>query len=132
MPEPVLVDTDVISFLFKQHPLAAGYSELLSGRNVLVSLATSGEIEFGMLAAAWGPSRRDRMRQFLNEFTVLNPDSETARIWASVRFQCRKLGRTIAPTDAWIAATALQFSLALVTHNAGDYSSVEGLVILRP
>ena len=56
MPEAVLVDTDVISFLFKQHPLADGYRDLLSGKTALVALATSGEIEFGMLAARWGPS----------------------------------------------------------------------------
>jgi predicted nucleic acid-binding protein len=32
--------------------------------------------------------------------------------------------------DAWIAATALQLGVPLVTHNVGDYAGVSGLAIL--
>jgi predicted nucleic acid-binding protein len=31
--------------------------------------------------------------------------------------------------DAWIAASALQFGVPLISH-AGDYSTVEGLMLL--
>ena len=109
MTAPVLVDTDVISFLFKNHPLADTFRPLLYGRNACVALATVAEIEFGMEVDAWGDARRDRMRSFLFEFTTLLPDLATARQWAQIRSECQRVGPRIAPMDAWIAATAVQY-----------------------
>jgi tRNA(fMet)-specific endonuclease VapC len=68
----------------------------------------------------WGASRRDLMGRFLARFTVLLPDNETARLWA----------RPITFTDAWIAATAMQLNIPLVTHNARDYEALDELTIL--
>jgi predicted nucleic acid-binding protein len=125
---PVVVDTDVVSFVFKTHALAAAY--ILADRALAVSLITLAEIEYGMEAKNWGTTRRDLMRRFLARFTVLLPDAETARVWARIKSGCDKKGRPVAFADAWIAAAAVQLNIPLVTHNASDYSSVENLTIL--
>ncbi len=78
----------------------------------------------------WGGSRRNLMRGFLDRFTPLLPDAETARLWAQIKSGCEKKGRPITFADAWIAAAAMQLNIALVTHNAGDYHAVEGLTTL--
>jgi predicted nucleic acid-binding protein len=49
---PAVVDTDVVSFLFKNHSLAPAYQAILAGRPLAVSLITLAEIEYGM-ADAW-------------------------------------------------------------------------------
>jgi predicted nucleic acid-binding protein len=72
----VVVDTDVISFLFKNHSFAPAYQTILVGRSLAVSLITLAEIEYGMQVKNWGASRRDLMRRFLARFTVLLPDTE--------------------------------------------------------
>ena len=126
----VVVDTDVVSFLFKAHPLAPAYQALLVGRSLAVSLITLAEIEYGMDAKNWGASRRDLMRRFLARFAPLRPDTETARAWARIKSGCEKKGRPITFADAWIAAAAQQLSVPLVTHNASDYRAVENLTIL--
>jgi predicted nucleic acid-binding protein len=51
---PVVVDTDVVSFLFKAHSLAPAYQSILAGRSLAVSLITLAEIEYGMEAKNWG------------------------------------------------------------------------------
>ncbi|MGA3020086.1 MAG: PIN domain-containing protein [Bryobacteraceae bacterium] len=127
---PVVVDTDVVSFLFKAHPLAPGYQAILAGRRLAVSLITMAEIEYGMEAKSWGSSRRELMRRFLSRFTPLLPDTETARVWARIKSACEKKGRPITFADAWIAAAALQLNVPLVTHNASDYGAVQNLTIL--
>jgi predicted nucleic acid-binding protein len=127
---PALVDTDVVSFLFKNHSLAPAYQAILAGRPLAVSLITLAEIEYGMEAKNWGAARRDLMRRFLTRFTLLPPDAETARTWARIKSGCEKKGRPIAFADAWIAAAALQLNVPLVTHNAIDYRSVEKLAVL--
>jgi tRNA(fMet)-specific endonuclease VapC len=127
---PALVDTDVVSFLFKTHALAPAYQTILAGRALAVSLITLAEIEYGMEVKNWGTSRRDLMRRFLAPFAVVSPDAGTARVWARIKSGCDKKGRPIAFADAWIAATAVQLNIPLVTHNAADYQAVENLTIL--
>jgi predicted nucleic acid-binding protein len=127
---PAVVDTDVVSFLFKTHTLAPVYQTILAGRSLAVSLITIAEIEYGMEAKNWGAGRRDLMRRYLARFTVLSPDTETARVWARVKSACDKKGRPIAFADAWIAAAAVQLNVPLVTHNASDYQAVENLIVL--
>jgi predicted nucleic acid-binding protein len=61
---PVVVDTDVVSFLFKTHPFAPAYQAILADRSLAVSLITLAEVEYGMQAKNWGAARRDLMRRF--------------------------------------------------------------------
>ena len=126
-----VVDTDVVSFLFKSHSLAPAYQAILAGRPLGGSLITLAEIEYGIEVKNWGTNRRDLMRRFLGRFTpFILPDEETARLWAQVKSGCEKKGRPITFADAWIAAAALQLNAPLATHNASDYAAVENLVIL--
>ena len=128
--KPVVVDTDIVSFLFKAHSLAPAYQGILAGRSLAVSVITLAEIEYGIEAKNWGASRRDLMRRFLVRFTPLLPDTETARAWARIKRGCEKKGRPISFADAWIAAAAIQLNIPLVTHNASDYAAVEDLIVL--
>lgn len=127
---PAVVDTDVVSFLFKSHSLAPAYQAILAGRPLTVSPFTIAEIEYGMEAKNWGAARRDLMRRFLARFTTLLPDIETSRMWARIKSDCEKKGRPITFADAWIAATALQLNVPVATHNASDFESVDGLLVL--
>jgi predicted nucleic acid-binding protein len=95
-----------------------------------VSLVTIAEIEYGMEAKNRGSNRRNLMRRFLDRFTRLLPDAETARLWARIKRGCEKKGRPITFPDAWIAGAALQLNVPLATHNASDYNAVENLVRL--
>ena len=127
---PAVVDTDVVSFLFKNHSLAPVYQAILAGRPLAISLITLAEIEYGMEAKNWGAARRYLMRRFLTRFTLPLADAETARAWARIKSACERKGRPITSADAWIAAAAVQSNLPLVTHNARDYRAVERLAIL--
>ena len=39
-------------------------------------------------------------------------------------------GQPISPQDAWIAATACQYDIPLITHNPVDFQSVKDLEII--
>jgi tRNA(fMet)-specific endonuclease VapC len=110
---PVVVDTDVISFLFKSHSLASAYQVLLAGRPLAVSLISLAEIEYGMEVKNWGSARRDLMHRFLARFSALLPDCDTAVLWAKIKSSCEKKGRPITFADAWIAASAVQHNIPL-------------------
>ena len=124
------MDTDVISFIFKDHRFSPSYTAILAGRSLVVSLITVAEIEYGMEAKNWGTRRRELMNRFLSRFKQHLPDRETAKQWALVKRGCEKKGRPVSFPDAWIAVTALQLNIPLVTHNVSDFESVNGLTIL--
>lgn len=42
----------------------------------------------------------------------------------------RATGRRIECADAWIAATALLYDAALITHNRADHFGVQGLMLV--
>ena len=62
----VVADTDVVSYLFKRHPLAQAYLGLLVGHAVMVSFMTIAEIDYGMESDGWSENRRESMRRYLD------------------------------------------------------------------
>jgi tRNA(fMet)-specific endonuclease VapC len=59
---PVVVDTDVVSFLFKSDSRAQLYLPLLKDRWPLISFMTEAELEQWILLAKWGESRVRRFQ----------------------------------------------------------------------
>jgi predicted nucleic acid-binding protein len=61
----VLVDTDIVSYLFKSHPIAFQYLPDLGGRTPMISFMTVAELDRWVLEARWGEARRNRLREYL-------------------------------------------------------------------
>ena len=125
-----VVDTDVVSFLFKSHPIAYQYLPDLAGRTLLVSFMTVAELDRWVLEARWGEARRRKLRQYLEPFAVLPYDRALCAKWAEVTVAAQLCGRRIDCADAWVAATALLCGAPLITHNHNDYLGVPGLSLI--
>jgi predicted nucleic acid-binding protein len=128
--EGTVIDTDVVSYLFRRDPRAQLYRPHLLGKLWVISFMTLAEVEWGMLQRNWGQARRNRMEEHLQRFTIVYADRDLCRLWAQATKSARRNGRPILVADAWIAATALRLGLPLVTHNPGDYAGVDGLTVL--
>jgi tRNA(fMet)-specific endonuclease VapC len=67
----VVVDTDVVSFIFKNHPIAALYEAEIAGCTLLISFMTLAELDRWAIQSKWGPARREWLRLHLERFAVL-------------------------------------------------------------
>ncbi len=130
MPDRCLVDTDVVSYLFRGDTRAQFYRPYLAGKQLAISFMTVAELERWVLERGWGQPRQQRMEAYLRRFTIYLVNRALCRAWAEVTYQARRKGRPIQTADAWIAATALTYSLPLVTHNVSDYAGVDGLALI--
>jgi tRNA(fMet)-specific endonuclease VapC len=130
VPETRIVDTDVVSFLFRGDTRAEAYRPVLTDALLAVSFMTVAELDRWALERNWGPARRARMESFLKGFTIVLPDRDLCRTWALVADRAQRKGRPIQTADAWIAATALAYDAPLVTHNRRDFADVDGLRII--
>jgi tRNA(fMet)-specific endonuclease VapC len=126
----VVIDTDVVSYLFKKDTPAQSYQRHLIGNRWLLSFMTVAELDVWALRHHWGAARKARMEQHLRRFVLYPFDRALCLRWAEVMDSARRQGRPIQTADAWIAATALLAVVPLVTHNPADYAGVNGLTIL--
>src|SRR5450631_1244565 len=126
----VVVDTDVVSYVFKNHPFGSRYDPELVGHITLISFMTVAEIERWVLQYRWGSQRIQLLGSFLQRFTVVPSSPDLCRKWAEVMVTAQAAGRRIETADAWIAATALLYEAPLVTHNGSDYLGVPGLKLI--
>jgi tRNA(fMet)-specific endonuclease VapC len=126
----VVVDTDVVSFIFKNHPIGAIYEADLAGCTLLISFMTLAELDRWIIQSQWGAARREWLRLYLQKFGLLPYGRRLCTLWAEVTVAAQSRGCRIECADAWIAATALRHNLPLMTHNRSDYLGVPNLKLI--
>ena len=114
---PAALDTSVASLFLRPRPDTSGYAELVQGYHFLVSMVGYGELEQGALIDGWGGVIRQRLERFRDGVTLLPVTETTAKIWAALRFECRRRGIGNTDNDAWIAAAALEMGCPLVSND---------------
>jgi tRNA(fMet)-specific endonuclease VapC len=128
---PIVLDTDVMSFLFKGDSRAQAYLPYLQDRQWLISFMTEAELEQWALLANWGAKRVEWLRLFLGRCAIVPSSRDLVLKWAEVMVAARMIGRRIETADGWIAATALLYDAPLLTHNKSDYVGVPRLRIVQ-
>lgn len=123
----VLLDTNAY-VAFKRGEQAIVELLRLPGQ-IAISTIVLGELLAGFAAGQREARNREELTQFLASprVTVVPVSEETADAYARVFALLRKKGRPIPVNDLWIAATALQHGLVLVTLDE-HFQSVEGLM----
>lgn len=129
-PASLVVDTDVVSYLFRGDSRAELYRPHLNGGLLVISFMTVAELDRWVLERNWGESRRQRMEEHLGNFVVYPYNRQMCGKWAEVSDGARRRGRPVGVADAWIAATALLHDMPLVTHNREHFSNIEGLKVI--
>jgi tRNA(fMet)-specific endonuclease VapC len=122
-----LVDSDrIIDWFHSRADAREALAPLIDASRLATSIIVLGEIYDGLV----GDPERDRKRQVLASFlanvSVISRDDETANMFAEVRSQLRSTGQIIGDHDIWIAATALQHDLTVITRDA-HFDRIPGL-----
>ena len=130
-----LVDTTVLIEAERLgHPLSV-LRELGSGEPIAVSSISAAELLLGVERADSLSRRQQRMEyveSILTDIRVLPFDLDVARVHARMAAHLLATGQPIAQNDVMIAATALAYGYAMLTHNIRHFGRVPGLVVQRP
>lgn len=128
---PVVLDTDLASFLIKEDPIRAPrYLPRLNYRIPILPFSAVAELLCGAEDRNWGEIRCRRMNEFFNRCRVIGADRAVCAAWAHIPVVGRKAGRLIERQDAWVAAVALYLEAPLLTHNARHYAAVPQLRVI--
>jgi predicted nucleic acid-binding protein len=128
-PGPILVDTDVFSFIAWRKGRFVEFADLLAGHNPLVlSFATVAELRAGALnaGALWGPARRAQLDALIRRYVVAT--ATDAATWRFAELKVRLAGRLKdgGVNDMWTAAVALAQPEVppIATGNVSDFRTI--------
>ena len=84
-----------------------------------ISVITLAELEFGVYSATDQQTRAKRMATFrkVMDFEAIDITSDIASIWAAVRASGQSKKSKLSENDVWIAATAINQGVPLVTQD---------------
>ena len=127
----ILLDTNIVSYIFNGSDIAVPYLEQLRGQRALISFQTLEELWHGAWWAGWGERRKDELARHLEHYEVVWPGPELVDVCARLRSERKSVGREVPVADAWIAATALLLDCPLATRDQ-VFFDIPGLEILPP
>lgn len=133
----IVLDTDVLSFMLGEASEFADLEGLLKDKKIVLSFAAVLEIEFWFAPDKKRYQFLAARKECLEKCEVYH--SSTSLIHRAVSLSIHlveKAGRKPRKhwSDIWVAATALELGIPLVTNNIKDFKKIEapGLKILHP
>lgn len=131
---PVLIDTDVFSWVVWERQRYEEFGRLLTGHYPVLSFATAGELYSGAVKAGWGDQRIGKLQEAMDRCLVIPATDEVARHWGSLY---ARFSGQMEQNDLWIAACALTQPepLPIATGNLSHFQPVADafdLVLVHP
>lgn len=121
-----LLDTNIVIALFARESVV--YQQLAKADEAFVPSIVIGELYFGAYKSGRINENIARIEEFASSNTILEVDSLTAREYGRIKSSLRAKGKPIPENDIWIAATAIQYGLTLVTRDK-HFEEVGQLVV---
>jgi tRNA(fMet)-specific endonuclease VapC len=97
---------------------------------IIIPMTVVGELFFGVHKSARVAENRRRLLTLLDLVSILPSDIKVAERYGELKLQLRNIGKPIPDNDMWIAATALEHGLPIVTNDK-HFTYIEGLEIVR-
>jgi len=121
-----LLDTNILIAVLNND--AAVYRRLSSGPESLLSVISVGELLRGAYGSQRVEANLHRVRGITARMVVVPCTVETAEAYAFIKQGLRCKGRLLPDNDIWIAASAHQHGLVLVSRDR-HFHQIDGLTV---
>jgi len=119
-----LLDTNIVIALFQgEQPIL---DKITQFKSVFTPSIVVGELYFGAFKSSKIKENVTRINEFALKSEILNCDQHTAKIYGEIKSGLNSIGKPIPENDIWIAATAMQYNLTLITRDS-HFNYVSGL-----
>jgi tRNA(fMet)-specific endonuclease VapC len=127
-----LLDTDTCIHLLRGRKSTVERASLHRPADLVISAITRYELLYGVerCPPGWQKKEGGKVHLLLEHMQILPFAAATATHASCLRAALEKAGLSIGPMDLLIAATALEYSLPVVTHNLREFQRVPGLQCL--
>jgi predicted nucleic acid-binding protein len=133
-PSHVVVDTDVFIWINRGRREAMRYVPLVAGKRIVLSFATVAELWRGAYTQGYNDASRRRLDADISAVIVVPPTNALTHAWARLTTEARAaghpLGQKAQSHDAWVAATARNLNVPLLTDNRAHFENIAGVALL--
>ncbi len=122
-----LLDTVILVGSLRGNPTV---QQQVAASTPYVSAISIGELYLDAYRAQSAANELRKVTRLVGFATVLDCDAITAELYGQVKHALWQQGRPIPENDIWIAETALQYGLPLVSGDA-HFAAVNGLTLVQ-
>lgn len=124
-----LLDTNFLIGLWRQPQQGpeVGFLETHPDSVLALPWIAKGEFLAGAVVASHDAAR---VQRFLSQYPLTLPSDATLNIYAHLYAALRRAHKPVGVNDLWIAASAIEHKLPLLTRNVRELSRVEGLDVV--
>lgn len=128
----VLFDTDVLSYRFSgRENFIAPFRPYWVGKIAYISFVTLSEAREGAILAGWSEATRMELESYLRTYVPIPADHKLTKTWVKLRQLCKSRGIALTENDAWVAATAWQYEIPLLSNDR-DFRHIPEITVYPP
>ena len=120
----------VIGLLNDRNSLLAQRARLHKASDIAISAIVAHELFYGAFNSKFVLKNISKIEDVMNASQIIFCDANTAKIYGQIKAKLKKAGKPIPENDIWIAATALQYDMPLVTRDV-HFKNVHGLNVVK-
>jgi predicted nucleic acid-binding protein len=124
-----LLDTDILIYSLKGHAMVKENLRHHINDPIQLSAVTLMELYYGAYKSKQVESNLAKVRRIETSLDIIPVGQESVAIFGLLKSNLETSGRPLDDFDLIIAATALSYSLILVTNNERHFSRIDGLRI---
>ena len=122
-----MLDTNIVSHLFKRHPGVVNRMTNLKPADVCISSITEAELLYGA-DKKQSTRLKETIKTFLSTITIYDWDSDAAAAYGKLRAEMETRGKVMADLDQLIAAHAISRGTTIVTNDQA-FAMVQELTV---
>ena len=93
------------------------WNRLRTEPELFLTVVVLGELYYGAAKSARPEENTARVNELATRMTILSCDHETSLLYGQLKGRLKGTGRLIPTNDVWIAASAIQHDLTIVTRD---------------